>query len=77
MVAHRFHVGDLVAANAMGVLPGPYRVTRLLPASHSGDINYRAEDLSSGQERVLAERSMKLWTERESEVQKPSSSRPY
>jgi hypothetical protein len=75
MVAHRFHVGDLVAASAMGVLPGPYRVTRLLPASDSGDINYRAEDLSSGQERALAERSMQLWTEHEAEVQRPPNPR--
>jgi hypothetical protein len=63
MVAHRFHVGDIVAASAMGVPPGPYRVTRLLPASGSGDINYRAEDLASGQERALLERSMWLWSE--------------
>jgi hypothetical protein len=75
MVAHRFHVGDLVAANAMGVLPGPYRVTRLLPASDSGDINYRAEDMSNGQERVLAERSMQLRTERDAEIQRPPNSR--
>jgi hypothetical protein len=56
MVAHRFHVGDLVAASAMGVPPGPYRVTRLLPTTDSGDINYRAEDLcfpTSGRLRVV------------------------
>jgi hypothetical protein len=63
MVAHRFHVGDLVVASAMGVPPGPYRITRLLPASESGDISYRAENLASGQERTLVERSMRLWSE--------------
>ena len=71
MVAHRFHVGDLVAASAMGVLPGPYRVTRLLPASNSGEISYRAEDLASGQERELVERSMRLWSDRERDPGNP------
>jgi hypothetical protein len=65
MAAHRFHVGDLVEVSAMGVSPGPYRVTQLLPASNSGEINYRAVELASGQERALVERSMRIWTGRE------------
>jgi hypothetical protein len=58
---HRFHVGDLVEVSAMGVSPGPYRVTRLLPGSDNGEINYRAVELASGQERALVERSMRIW----------------
>jgi hypothetical protein len=64
MISHRFKLDDTVIATGIGVAPGPYRITRLLPASdQTGVPNYRVADVANNQERALAETAMRTWSE--------------
>lgn len=62
-MSYRFKIDDTVIANSEGVAPGPYRITRLLPASdETGVPNYRVRDLGNNQERSLAETAVSPWS---------------
>jgi hypothetical protein len=63
MQHHQYQIGDTVSASAMGVLPGPYRISDLLPASDNGVLNYRARSLQDNAERALAENVLSSWSE--------------
>jgi hypothetical protein len=63
MQYHRYQIGDTVTASAMGVPPGPYRISRLVAASDNGVMNYRARSLQNDEERALAESALSLWSE--------------
>ena len=59
MSEHRFQVGETVIASAFGAPPGPYSITRLLPANH-GELSYRGRSLVDNHERALAENAIRL-----------------
>jgi hypothetical protein len=63
MSFHRFKIDEKVIASAEGIPPGPYRITRLLPASDNGILNYRGRHLETDQERALTERALQPWSE--------------
>ena len=58
MSDHLFALGQTVAASGMGVPPGPYRITRLLPVSH-GVPQYRGKSVVDEHERALSEAAIK------------------
>jgi hypothetical protein len=63
MAYHRLRIGEMVTASAMGVLRGPYRITRLLPPSDNGVPNYWAKNIETGEERALAEGALQPWSD--------------
>jgi hypothetical protein len=59
MSKHRFQIGETVIATAYGAPPGPYSITRQLPANH-GELSYRGKSLLDNHERALAENVIRL-----------------
>jgi hypothetical protein len=71
MSEHRFQIGQTVVVSAYGAPPGPYSITRLLPADQ-GEPNYRGKSLVDAHERAISENAIRL-IQRKSE---PSSDVP-
>ena len=59
MSEHRFQIGEKVIATAYGAPPGPYSITRQLPADH-GELSYRGKSLIDNHERALGENALRL-----------------
>jgi hypothetical protein len=59
MSEHRFQIGETVIATAYGAPPGPYSITRQLPADQ-GKLSYRGKSLVDNHERALAENALRL-----------------
>ena len=59
MSEHRFQIGQTVVVSAHGAPPGPYSITRLLPADQ-GEPNYRGKSLGDAHERAMSERARLL-----------------
>ena len=55
MTQHRFRVDEAVSVNGPAILPGPYRIVRLLPLSENGVPQYRVTSIADGHDRVLPE----------------------
>jgi hypothetical protein len=56
---HLFKIGQTVEGFGLGVPPGPYRVTRLLPPS-DGEPHYRTQSVADDHERALPESAMRV-----------------
>ena len=76
MAYHRFRIGETVTASAMGVPHGPYRITRLLPASDNGVPNYRAKNIETNEERALAEGVLHTWSDEATPLGKTKGTTP-
>ena len=48
------------AATGLAILPGPFRIMRLLPLSESGVPQYRVTSIADGHDRVFPETAMRL-----------------
>jgi hypothetical protein len=59
MSEHRFQIGQTVVVSAYGAPPGPYSITRLLPADQ-GEPNYRGKSLVDNHERAISENAIRL-----------------
>jgi hypothetical protein len=59
MSEHRFQIGQTVVVSAYGAPPGPYSITRLLPADQ-GEPNYRGKSLVDDHERAMSENAIRL-----------------
>jgi hypothetical protein len=59
-MTHRFQVGQTISATGLAILPGPFRIVRLLPLSESGVPQYHVTSTADGHERVFAETAMRL-----------------
>ena len=71
MSEHRFRIGQTVVVSAQGAPPGPYSITRLLPAEQ-GEPNYRGKSLVDAHERAISENAIRLLRAR----LEPSSTQP-
>jgi hypothetical protein len=59
MSEHRFQIGQTVVVSTYGAPPGPYSITRLLPANQ-GVPNYRGKSLVDAHERAISENAIRL-----------------
>jgi hypothetical protein len=59
-MTHRFQVGQTISATGLAILPGPFRIVRLLPLSESGVPQYRVTSIADGHDRVFPETTMRL-----------------
>jgi hypothetical protein len=59
MSEHRFPIGQTIVVSAYGAPPGPYSITRLLPADR-GEPNYRGKSLVDAHERAISENAIRL-----------------
>ena len=59
MSEHQFQIGQTVVVSAYGAPPGPYSITRLLPAD-LGEPNYRGKSLVDAHERAMSENAIRL-----------------
>ena len=55
-MTHRFQVGQTISATGLAILPGPFRIVRLLPLSESGVPQYHVTSTTDGHDRIFAER---------------------
>jgi hypothetical protein len=59
-MTHRFQLGQIISVRGSVVLPGPFRIVRLLPPSESGVPQYRVTSIVDGHDRVFPETAMRL-----------------
>ena len=59
-MTHRFQVGQTISVTGSSVLPGPFRIVRLLPLSEGGVPQYRVTSIADGHDRVFPETAMRL-----------------
>ncbi len=57
---HRYQVGQTISLRRSAILPGPFRIVRLLPLSESGVPQYRVTSVADGHDRVFPETAMRL-----------------
>ena len=59
-MTHRYQVGQTLSVRGAAILPGPFRIVRLLPLSESGVPQYRVTSIADGHDRVFPETAVRL-----------------
>ncbi len=57
---HRYQVGQTISVRGSAILPGPFRIVRLLPLSEGGVPQYRVTSIADGHDRVFPETATQL-----------------